>query len=95
MIRNKEINFYAPCGSMWHLDYNPTTGSYRDRYNVWIVAIEDGVRYMKHYSITGARREDGSGLIGLIADMHDIVDIGAKAFGMTVVGDGDKLPYSE
>lgn len=91
MANDREINFYAPCGSMWHMDCG--VNCYRDRYNVWIVLTEHGKRYFKHIFVTGREREDGSGIKRLVEEMRQCLDEGPER--MTLVQDGDRLPYPE
>jgi hypothetical protein len=90
-ISGREVNFYAPTGSMWHMDIGYQ--SYRDRWNVWIVLTEHGKQYFKHVSISGTERDSGAGLLKLFHEFMKCDENGPE--GMVEVEDGGLLPYPE
>jgi hypothetical protein len=76
IIKNREINFYAPTGSIWVSDMGHSC--YRDRFNVWIQLVVDGKRYMKHYFVTGEEREKGSCMMFLFDEMKRLWESGPE-----------------
>lgn len=89
-VFSKEVQLYAPTGTIYHQDFVPISYCYRDSYNVWVVLKEKDNRYMKHIRITSVEKETGSALMRIIETMKQCAETGPE--GMTLVEDGGLLP---
>lgn len=88
--RPEELTFYAPLGTIWHQEFNPLTGCYRDMFRVYIVLTNGIDRYMRCVQVTGKERETPEGMLRMIDAMRECALNGTA--GMLLVEDGGYLP---